>query len=154
MKKIILSLCVVGVIAIAVIVMAQIRSSDILGPNGYVYSIVWDGFKGELVLRAGTRIAESVLTKDSREYKVRYQILLDPQQSVDGMRGPGYIINSSLKHRIVFWVDFNNTPSNLTDDQRFDGYVMTQTKDAIAGITWWSRIPFGFYAIKKYGVPK
>ena len=80
---------------------------------------------------------------------VRYKITLNPQDSIEGMQGPGNQKPSSLGHRIVFWVDFNNTPKNPKDDQRFDGYMMTQTKDAIAGVTWWNGIPFGFYAYNK-----
>lgn len=66
------------------------------------------------------------------------------------MQGPGYIgVNSTDTHRIVFWVDFANTPANPADDQRFDGYVFTQTRNAMAGVTWWAGIPFGFYAANK-----
>jgi hypothetical protein len=59
----------------------------------------------------------------------------------------GYLgSDSALGHRIVFWVDFNNTPDAVRDDQRFDGYPMTATKDAMAGVTWANAVPHGFYA--------
>ena len=120
-----------------------------LDAYGCVYDIVWDGWRGFLTLKPdGTGTLEQIGPKRS-VYQVRHAILLNPQNVVDGLRGPGYRVPSNLNHRIVFWVDFNNTPDNPKDDQRFDGYIMTHTKDAIAGITWWRGIPFGFYATNK-----
>jgi hypothetical protein len=60
---------------------------------------------------------------------------------VDGRQGPGYIgTSSTAQHRIVFTVDFNNT--------RFDGYMMTQTRNAIAGVTWWNGMNGENYSCK------
>ncbi len=149
MKKLVLSLCVLGVLGVATVAFAVITARDFTGcldSYGCVYHIVWDGWKGFLTLSPdGT----GTLQTKGRRYSVRHQILLNPQDTIEGSRGPGYLTSSTLKHRIVFWVDFKNTPNNPNDDQRFDGYMMTQTKDAIAGITWWNRIPFGFYATNK-----
>jgi hypothetical protein len=134
----------------------KIEAGDILFAYGSVWKIVWDGWEGTLVLRPEPW--RSHLEKGGKKYSVRYQILANPQDIIGGMQGPGYIGKSStIKHRIVFWVDFNNTPTP-EDDQRFDGYVFTQTikkygKQAMAGITWWNRIPFGFYATFRYDVP-
>lgn len=124
-----------------------IRMEDIVkGENGSIYSIVWDGWRGYMILRRdGTGY---LWTTDPRNnFGVRVSLLHDPQDTVDGQTGPGYQgVNSDLKHRIVFWVDFGKTSRNLQDDQRFDGYFFTQTLDGMAGVTWWNGIPFGFYA--------
>ena len=46
-------------------------------------------------------------------------------------------------HKIVFNIAF---PGNL---QKFEGYIMTWTQTAMAGLTWWSGHPYGWYCIKK-----
>ncbi|MEW6606882.1 MAG: hypothetical protein AB1414_05430 [bacterium] len=152
MKKLVLSLCVLGILGIAIAAIAAMTARDFTGcleRYGCTYDIVWDGWKGFLTLGPdGTGTLEQTTGTRGR-YSVRHQILCDPQDTIEGSRGPGYQRSSTLKHRIVFWVDFKNTPRNHNDDQRFDGYMMTQTKDSIAGITWWNRIPFGFYATNK-----
>jgi hypothetical protein len=46
-------------------------------------------------------------------------------------------------HKVRFTIAF---PGN---NQAFEGYVFTWTKNAIAGYTWWSGRPFGWYAKKR-----
>lgn len=134
-----------------------IREVDVLGPYGSVWKIYWDGWEGTLVLfKNGTGYIDAA---DGKRYNLTHMILKNPQDNVAGMTGPGYTGKSSnMGHRIVFFVDFAQTPNNTQDDQRFEGYLFTQTiktsnKRAIAGITWWDGIPFGFYATFWYGVP-
>lgn len=164
MKRLVvgLALCLLALLVGASIVSGApqgIAGSDILGPYGSVWKIVWDGWEGRLVLRPAPWVTQSYLETGGKKYSVRYKILVNPQDKIDGLQGPGYTgRNSSLRHRIVFWVDFDNTPRNLADDQRFDGYVFTKTikklgKQAMAGVTWWKSIPFGFYATFRYDVP-
>jgi hypothetical protein len=50
--------------------------------------------------------------------------------------------------KIEFYVDFNHTPGDFSDDQQFDGYLFTHGMKAMAGITWWNGIQFGFKAEK------
>lgn len=153
MKRFVALFTLLSVAMLAGTVSAAVTAADYLGPYGKVYDIVWDGWKGELVLMPDPWRADSKLTASGRNYAVRYEILLEAQQNVGGQTGPGYLgVPTAQKHRIVFWVDFNHTRI-LTDDQRYDGYIMTQTKNAIAGVTWYRKMPYGFYAIFKYDVP-
>jgi hypothetical protein len=125
---------------------AQLSSEDFMRGGTADYDITWDGWRGVLQLRAqGT----STLRTDQGEYPVRFEVGRNPQDPVSGRLGAGYFKTpSTANHRIVFWVDFPRTPAPA-DDQRFDGYLMTQTKDALAGVTWWENIPFGFYALNR-----
>lgn len=124
-----------------------IQEGDIIkGNDGSIYELVWDGGKGSLVIR---KYSSSYFTHAGSRVTipVRLVLLADPQDNVDGRTGPGYLgVNSDLKHRIVFWIDFSQTPGSPQDDQRFDGYFFNQTKDAMAGVTWRGDVPFGFYA--------
>ena len=47
-------------------------------------------------------------------------------------------------HRVQFQIEFDPR-----DPQRFEGYVFTNSKAAMAGYTWWSGIPFGWFATKR-----
>lgn len=60
---------------------------------------------------------------------------------------------NDLMHRITLLIDFSGTPNNLLDDQKFDGYVHTQSSRGFSGITWWSDIPFAFSASKRIPPP-
>ncbi|KAF2957871.1 hypothetical protein AS159_05600 [Thermotoga sp. Ku-13t] len=133
-----------------------IKETQVLGPYGSVWKIFWDGWEGTLVLQKG---GVGYIETGGKKYNLEYVILKNPQDNVLGMAGPDYTgKNTNIGHRIVFIVDFANTPNNRNDDQRFDGYIFTQTintpsKRAIAGITCWDQIPFGFYATYWYDIP-
>ena len=126
---------------------------DFLCEYGSYFDIVFDGMSGQLSLQMPYYPLfeqKGTLTSGPNVYGVRYEILHNPQDFVDGEQGPGFRgTNSSRQHRIVFWVDFKKTPTNSSDDTKFDGYMMTSTKTAIAGVTWFGNVPYGFYAFNK-----
>jgi hypothetical protein len=122
---------------------SAVRPQDIAkGTYGSIYALTWDGFQGTLTLRVD---GSGYLTVGRTNYAVRAVYSANPQDTIVGYQGPGYRVATSNAHRVVFWVDFANTP-NPYDDQRFDGYFFTQTLNGMAGVTWWANIPFGFYA--------
>jgi hypothetical protein len=46
-------------------------------------------------------------------------------------------------HRVEFTIDFASN-----NHQKFTGYIATWTRNFMAGYTWWSKRPFGWYAKK------
>jgi len=118
------------------------------------YRIVWAaGYQGRLVLHPPAPpfyIPTGFIEAGGVTSYLVYHALTDPQDVIGGQQGPGYLgTDSTLGHRIVFWVDFNGTRDTMRDDQRFDGYLMTISRNAMAGVTWVDDIPHGFYATDK-----
>lgn len=59
------------------------------------------------------------------------------------------LIDGKDNHVVFYVVGLGGQNADNRGGQKFDGYLMTQTKDAIAGMTWWEGRPFGFYAVKR-----
>ena len=90
------------------------------------YNMVHDGWKGTLKL-------------------------YPPESEYIAADGHVYPVLTRFKgHGIIFFiVGLGGENAEGTGGQKFEGFLMTQTRDAIAGFTWWNRTPFGFYAIRK-----
>ncbi len=123
------------------------NDSDVLGNFGVQFGLRWDGWEGFLDLYPSA-IGGSVLHTGGNTFPVRYELLHAAEDNVEGLQGPGYLgANTGPGYRIVFWVRFS-------DEQRFDGYLFTQTHyDAMAGVTWWNNLPFGFYGVRRLFIP-
>lgn len=90
------------------------------------YFMVYDGWKGTL--------------------NINY-----PRGTFTGANGKRYQMKMRKKeHQIVFYIiGLSGENADRSGGQKFEGFLMTQTKNAIAGITWWRGRRFGFYAIKR-----
>lgn len=78
----------------------------------------------------------------------------DPDEPERDVRG--YLKTSAVspqawgpEHKIEFYIDLAGTPNNPDDDLQFEGYLFTETKDAMAGMFWVNDTPFGFYALNQ-----
>lgn len=110
-----------------------------------------DGWKGTLVI---DRIWQSRVEKiGSYGYPV-----WSLSGSYTGQDGKQYAMNGNIggqdpnnlnpgskrsDHKITFKISFPN------NNQSFTGYITTWTRNIIAGTTWWSNTPFGWYAKKR-----
>jgi len=116
-----------------------------------IYSMVHDGWEGTLLLKSVPgdfieqlpNISGIYSGMDGIPHKVRGYV-----RTIDYPLPPDWGPN----HMIEFYIDFNDTLDE-SDDQRFQSYLFTKTKSAMAGLTWWYGTPFGFYAIKTGPVP-
>jgi hypothetical protein len=98
-----------------------------IGAAAGTYSMVHDGWKGKLVLGpVGSQYVESNGTV--------HAIVFGPIE--------GY-------HFVFYVIGLGGENADGKGGQKFDAYLMTQTTDALAGVTYWSGRPFGFYAIKQ-----
>ena len=110
---------------------AQIRPSDFAG----TYSMSHDGWRGTLYLGDGKADCPRPLCQST-------------YTDSDGRRYPVKVTTSG--HQVTFYVvRLGGQNADGSGGQKFVGHLMTRTKDAIAGTTWWSGQPFGFYATKR-----
>ncbi len=119
---------------------SRIQKQDFVG----TYDMDHDGWKGVLELRAARDDPVEKTPNIVGKYFINGKVH-DVYGYVKTWR---YDLPNWVDHKIEFYIDFNDTPTT-DDDQKFVGFLHTQTKDAISGITYWHGTPFGFYAIKR-----
>jgi hypothetical protein len=122
--------------------------NDVIG----TWNMVHDGWNGTLVIQGEDQVLHPVdgnCTFTSTTFFGTYTGPGADNVQVQGFLG-GEDSNwqssgcAQADHLVNFTVSFTSAPT-----QRFIGYVFTQTKNAMAGYTWWDGIPFGWYAQKQ-----
>ena len=132
MKRVVYTaLLAVAVASLHLPASAQIRPSDFAG----TYTMSHDGWRGTLYLGDGKADCPRPLCQSS-------------YTDGNGRRFPVRVTTS--RHQITFYVvGLGGQNADGSGGQKFLGHLMTQTKDAISGTTWWDGQPFGFYATKR-----
>lgn len=124
----------------------SLEKEDFLG----AYRVNLDGEPGGLTLEARP-------DDDGSEQPNIEGVYIGPAGQAHGVRGyvrtPTYALPKSWgpDHQIVLYVDFEDTP-DPDDDQKLDGYLLTETRAGLAGMTWQGDTPYGFYALKLRGI--
>jgi hypothetical protein len=123
---------------------SAVGKADFLG----TYRMNHDGWLGTLTLWASP---DDPIEQKPNVVGSYQSDLGGPPRSVRGfVRTSTYPIDATWgpDHKIELSIDLPGTPTTA-DDQAFEGYLFTQTRNAMAGITWWHGTPFGFYAVKQ-----
>jgi hypothetical protein len=129
MKQIVYTtMLLISLVSFHVSISAQFRPHDFAG----TYSMSHDGWRGMLYLGDGKADCSQPLC-------------MSTYTDSNGRRYPVKVITSG--NQITFYVVGLGGQKPL--GQKFVGHLMTQTRDAIAGTTWWEGRPFGFYAVKR-----
>ena len=121
----------------------QVDVQDFAG----TYAMNHDGWKGTLKLwvrnmstSTSGNIGGTYTSADGSSVHAVRGFVRSPAKTMPVEWGPD--------HKIELYIDFADTTSG-SDDQKFEGYLFTQTKEGMAGKTWWNNTPFGFYALKE-----
>lgn len=116
------------------IAQANVQISDFYGN----YDLIINGSRGILQLSPCT-------TEENYNLKGVY-VNIETMKKYPISAYTGHINSEIPKHKIILFINF---PKNK---QMLEGYLMLNTKDAIAGYTTVDDTEVGFYAIKKVGV--
>lgn len=125
-RKAAVVLLVLAAIAWSSPAFAQVTKQDFYG----TWALNHDGWQGTLVLR-GAGIPAG---------------LFGDYLAADGK--VHFVQGSVEAHKIIFYIDMKDTKGLPGDDQRFEGYLFSQSRQAMAGTTSWSGTMFGWSAGK------
>jgi hypothetical protein len=90
------------------------------------YELVHDGWRGGLQLKG---LSGRYVDSEKHVYNV--------------------VVEIKGNHVVFYVVGLGGENADGRGGQKFEGYLMSQTHDDIAGLTWWRGMTFGFYAIRR-----
>ena len=109
----------------------------------------------------GKRTYAPAVSEASLQFSGSYDMVHDGWRGTLELNGTSGVYFDAERHsyrllvethgnHIVFYVlGLGGENADGRGGQKFDGYLMSQTRDDIAGLTWWQGQPFGFYAIRR-----